>query len=97
MLDLRFIRENPDLVRKAIQDKGDKADLDRLLALDVTRREIIGAVENARAQQNKVTQQIAEMKKARQDATAVIAEMRGLSDQIRSLDDKLKGVEEEIY
>mgnify|MGYP000848947866 CR=1 FL=1 len=61
MLDLRFIRENPDLVRKAIQDKGDKADLDRLLALDVTRREIIGAVENARAQQNKVTQQIAEM------------------------------------
>ncbi len=97
MLDLRFIRENPEIVRKAIQDKGDKADLERLLALDVTRREIIGAVETARAEQNRVTLQIAEMKKAKADATAVIAGMRTLSDQIRSLDEKLKGVEEEIY
>jgi seryl-tRNA synthetase len=97
MLDLKFIRENSDLVRKAILDKGDKADLDRLLALDVTRREIIGAVETSRAQQNKVTVQIAEMKKAGADATAVIAEMRALADKIKELDEQLRGIEEEIY
>lgn len=97
MLDLKFIRENPEIVRKAIADKGDKADLDQLLALDVTRREIIGAVESARAEQNRVTQQIAEMKKAKSDASAVIAEMRALSDRIRELEEKLRAAEEAIY
>jgi seryl-tRNA synthetase len=97
MLDLKFIRENPDIVRQAILDKGDKADLDRLLALDVTRREIIGAVESARAEQNRVTQRIAEMKKAREDATAPITEMRGLGDRIKTLDEQLRTTEEEIY
>ncbi len=97
MLDLKFIRENPELVRKAIQDKGDKADLDGLLALDVKRREIIGEVESARARQNRVTLQIAEMKKAKQDAAAVIAEMRAVSDRIKELDEQLRDAEEKIY
>ncbi len=97
MLDLKFIRENPELVRKAIQDKGDKAHLDALLALDVKRREIIGEVESARAQQNKVTLQIAEMKKAKQDAAAVIAEMRAVSGRIKELDEQLRDAEEKIY
>ena len=97
MLDLKFIRENPGIVRKAIQDKGDKADLEQLLALDVTRRETIGAVETARAQQNRVTQQIAVMKKAKEDAASLIAEMRALGEQIKSLDEKLRVTEEDIY
>jgi len=96
MLDLKFIRENPELVRQAIINKNDKADLDGLLALDVKRREIIGQVESARAEQNKVTIKIAEMKKAKQDASAVIAEMRELSDRIKVLDNELKDVEERI-
>jgi len=97
MLDLKFIRENADLVRKAIAEKGDHADLDGLLAFDVQRREIIGAVESARAQQNKVTLQIAEMKKAKQDAAAVIAEMRAVSDRIRELEEQLREAEEKIF
>ncbi len=96
MLDLKFIRENPELVRQAIINKNDKADLDGLLALDVKRREIIGQVESARAEQNKVTIKIAEMKKAKQDASAVIAEMRELSDRIKVLDNELKDAEERI-
>ncbi len=97
MLDLKFIRENPEIVRKAINDKGDKADLDRLLALDVKRREIIGAVESARADQNRATQQIAEMKKVRADATALISEMRALGDRIKAFEEELKTAEEAIY
>jgi seryl-tRNA synthetase len=97
MLDLKFIRENVDSVRKAINNKNDKADLDGLLALDVHRREIIGQVESARSEQNKVTVRIAEMKKAGQDASRVIAEMRELSDRIKAFDEELKTVEEQIY
>ncbi|MDZ7370054.1 MAG: serine--tRNA ligase [candidate division KSB1 bacterium] len=97
MLDLKFIRENPEIVRKAIRDKRATVDLDAFLALDARRRELIGKVESARAEQNKVTQQISVMKKAGQDASAVIVEMGRLSDEIRSMNDELRSVEAELY
>ena len=97
MLDLKFIRENPDIVRKAVADKREKADVDALLALDVTRREMIADVESERAEQNKATQKISEMKKAGEDASEAIAEMRRLSDSIKEKNDQLKEVESEIY
>jgi seryl-tRNA synthetase len=56
MLDLKFIRDNADLVRQAIVNKHEKADVDALLALDITRRELIGAVESARADLGRVAE-----------------------------------------
>jgi seryl-tRNA synthetase len=97
MLDLKFIRENPERVRQAVANKREKADVDALLALDVKRREMIGDVESARAEQNKATQNIARMKKAGEDASEAIVEMRRLSDAIKEKNDLLKTVEEEIY
>ena len=97
MLDLKFIRENAELVREAIKNKREKADLDALLQLDVERRQIIGEVESARAQQNKVTAKIAELKKAGQDAGEIIAEMKELSARIKALDEKLRSIEKQIH
>ncbi len=97
MLDLKFIRENPDVVKKAVKDKREKADIDALLALDVKRREMITETETKRAQQNKVTQQIAELKKNKQDATDVIKEMRDLSDSIKAQAEELKDIEQKIH
>lgn len=96
MLDLKFIREHPDIVRNAIANKREKADLDALLQLDKKRRELIAEVESARAEQNKVTALIPEMKKRGEDASHVIAEMRALSDKIKKESDVLKAVESEI-
>ncbi len=96
MLDLKFVRENPDIVKSAIQNKGDHADVDALLNLDETRRELIGTVESKRAEQNKVTTQIAEMKKAKQYASAVIEAMRTLSADIKRLDEERRTVESDI-
>ncbi|NOY58745.1 MAG: serine--tRNA ligase, partial [Calditrichaeota bacterium] len=96
MLDLKFIRENTNLVRNAIKNKREKADLDALLQLDKKRRELIAEVESARAEQNKVTALIPEMKKRGKDASQVIAEMRALSDKIKKESDVLKSVESEI-
>ncbi|MBN1997087.1 serine--tRNA ligase [candidate division KSB1 bacterium] len=97
MLDLKFIRENSELVRKAIINKREKADVDDLLALDQKRRENISQVESARAEQNKITQRIAEMKKSGQDASATIAEMRDLSERIKNKTADLKQIEQDIY
>ena len=59
MLDLKFIRENPELVRQAIKNKNDKADIDRILELDAGRRGIISEVEQLKALRNSVTEEIA--------------------------------------
>ncbi len=53
MLDIKFIRENPNKVKKACEDKGIKCDVDAFLVLDVKRRGIMATVENLRASQNK--------------------------------------------
>lgn len=97
MLDLKYIRENADVVRQAVINKREKADVDALLDLDIKRRELIGTVESARAEQNKVTQKISDMKKAGQDASDVIADMRTMSDSIKSMNDELKQIEDKIY
>ena len=46
MLDLKFIRSNPDIVKEAAKNKGEKVDIDKILELDRKRRDIIGEVEN---------------------------------------------------
>ncbi|HPI74162.1 MAG TPA: serine--tRNA ligase [bacterium] len=97
MLDVKYIRENPEAVRQAVKDKGDHADVDGLLKWDAARREIIARAEAGRAEQNRVTQKVAEMKKAGQDASEIIAEMKALSDRIKAWDEELRAVEAQIY
>ena len=85
MLDLKFIREHSDAVRQMLQHRRSDAvaDLDRLLELDRQWRENLTHTQSLKAHQNKVSQQIAERKRANQDATETIAEMRALSQQIK--------------
>ncbi len=97
MLDLKFIRENPDVVRWAIRSKREKADLDRLLELDEQRRKLLAEVEALKHKRNVVSQEIAAKKKAGEDASDVIREMQGVAERIKALDDQLKAVEKAIY
>ncbi|MBD3402342.1 serine--tRNA ligase, partial [candidate division GN15 bacterium] len=59
MLDLKFIRENPDLVKQAIANKNEKADIDEVLALDQRRRDILQEVEQLKATRNTASAEIA--------------------------------------
>ncbi|HTY08628.1 MAG TPA: serine--tRNA ligase [Candidatus Edwardsbacteria bacterium] len=97
MLDPKFVREHIDIVKKAIADKGEKADLGPFLELDARRREILQRVEALKAQRNTVSDQIAQLKKAKSpDADARIAEMREVGDKIKAFDEELRGVEEKL-
>ncbi len=96
MLDLRFIRENPDLVKAGIARKNEKADIDDILELDRKRREIIREVEQLKAGRNKMSADIAARKKDGQPADDAIAEMRRVGQQIASLDSDLREVEKEF-
>lgn len=96
MLDLKFIRANADIVRDAVANKGEKADIDRILELDKKRRDIIGEVEKLKSERNAVTAEIARMKKAGDDASELISDMKSMGDKIAGLDEELREVESEI-
>ena len=86
MLDLAFIREHPDLVRRTIREKGDRADLDRLLALDAERRKALAEFESLRAEQNRVSKEIAARKKRKEPAEDLLERMRAVAEKVKSLE-----------
>ena len=96
MLDIKYIRENPDKVKKGIAAKNEKDRVDDVLQLDEERRDIIGQVEELKAKRNKVSSQIPQMKKSGEDTTTVLAEMKEVSDKISEFDKKQRDVEEQL-
>ncbi len=96
MLDMKRIREVPELVRQGVQNKNEKADVDAVLAIDRRRRDIIAEVEQLKNTRNVVSQEIAQLKKEKQDADGKIAEMKGVSDTIKQLDEELRAVDEDL-
>ena len=96
MLDLKFIRENPELVKQGIINKNEKDRVDEILTLDEKRRKIISEVEELKAKKNQVSAKIPQMKKAGEDTTQIFAEMKTVSDKITELDNQLKEVENEL-
>ena len=97
MLDLKFIREQPDAVRAGVTRKGeDPARVDDVLALDSRRRELVQRTESLKSRKNTVSADVAKLKAARANADALITEMRAVADEIKSLDDQLRTVEEQL-
>ncbi|CUT04111.1 serine--tRNA ligase [Candidatus Chrysopegis kryptomonas] len=96
MLDLKFIRESPDIVKRAIELKKEKDCVDEILKLDERRRELIKKGDALKARRNDVTEEIANLKKQGKDASELIEEMRKVSDEIKKIDSELKEVESQL-
>ncbi len=93
MLDLKFVRANPDIVIEALAKRGGKISLDSFLSLEEERRSLLADVEEKKARRNTVSKEIGKMKQAGQDASSIMAEMRQLGDEISAMDNRLKEVE----
>ena len=85
MLDLKFIRENPDSIRTMLEQRKMTASLDQLLEIDRQWRTAVAEVETFRNHQNTVSKKIAELKRSKQDSSELISEMKGLSQNIKRL------------
>ena len=93
MLDIKFIRENPDLVREALQKRQFSEPIDDILALDERRRSLLTEVEALRARRNEVSKQIG---KTGEKPPQVIEEMRQMGDRIKALDEQVGAIEEQL-
>ncbi|WP_312652294.1 serine--tRNA ligase [Aminipila sp.] len=97
MLDIKKIREEYEAVKESVERRG-KGDfgLSNVPALDEKRRAILAKVEAMKNKQNQDSKEIPILKKAGKDTTALMAEMKTLSDEIKELDSEVSGVEEEL-
>ena len=96
MIDLKLLRENPAVVRKALEDRGSVADLDGILKLDNGRRDLVFKADELKRERNEVSQKIAALKKAGENASELIEEMRVVADNITSLDARIREKDDQI-
>jgi seryl-tRNA synthetase len=96
MLDLKFVRENLDLISKIFKQRDYELDLSRFQSLDEKRRSILTTLEGLRYQRNKVSDHIAAMKKVGEDASSVISEMKAVSKKIKELEAELPEITDEL-
>lgn len=97
MLDIKKIKENPEEVKALLRAKEVDCDaqVDRILELDLQRRDLIASTEAKKAEQNKVSKEIPQLKKAGQDVAPIFQKMTTLKGEIAENDDKLRGIEAE--
>ncbi len=97
MLDIRKIREDYEEIRKSIESRGQGSyNIERIPELDEKRRSILSTVEQMKNKQNVDSKAIPAMKKEGKDTTALMAEMKQLSEEIKKLDGELAVIEEDI-
>lgn len=96
MLDIKRIRENPEEVKAALARRKEEVDIDGVLTLDAERRELLYEVEQLKSKQNTVSKQIPALKKEGKDTAPIFAEMKELSEQVKALDDKVRGIDEAL-
>jgi seryl-tRNA synthetase len=89
MLEIKFVSQNLSAVRKALEVRNYRADLDTFKKCDDDRRTMLQEIESLRHQRNVVSDRIAEMKKAGENAQTPVVEMRAVSSRIKDLEKKL--------
>jgi seryl-tRNA synthetase len=96
MLELKFVRDNTEAVRKAAQDRNLDIPLEELLQFDQRRRSLLTGLEEKRAHHKRGNKEIGERVRAGDDATALRQEMGALSDEIKSLETEVDGLDAQM-
>ena len=96
MLDLRFVRSNLDLITNMLKDRGYDLDLCKFQSLDEKRRSILASLEELRYRRNKASDQIAAMKKAGEDTSSLISEMKIVSGEVKEIEAELPEIVDQL-
>ncbi|MFA5143618.1 MAG: serine--tRNA ligase [Candidatus Omnitrophota bacterium] len=96
MLDLKFIRDNPQIVKDALKARNSKLDIGELLKLDEERRKLLVDVETLKAERNKANDEITVLIKARKNPKEIIDKMKVVSQKVTDLDKKVGEIDEKL-
>lgn len=95
MLDIKFIRSNPDAVRESLRKRRSSLQLDQFLAIDQKRRDLLLETERLKARRNQASTEVSRMKKEGQTSEELMAELGAMSARIKELDDELKAIDQQ--
>jgi seryl-tRNA synthetase len=95
MIDMKFIRENTEIIRESLKNRNSSYDLDGLLKADESRRELLQEAETLKKEKNDQSALIGKYKREGKDAAKLLEEMGKVSEKIKELDEKIAKVEEE--
>ena len=96
MLDIKYLRENTELVRRKMLERGQEIDFAPFINAEKRRRDILQEVEALRGERNKASKEIGALKKEKKDASELVAKMASISERIKGLDAELAQVEADI-
>jgi len=96
MLDLKFIRSNPDVVGQALARRRAKVDLGAFNAMDEARRALIQEAEALKAERNTVSKEVGQRKRTGEDAADLMARMGQVGERIKALDEELREVDAKV-
>jgi seryl-tRNA synthetase len=96
MLEIKFVRQNMELLGKALSDRGESIDLASFSQIDEQRRAVLLELEELRHRRNVVSEEIAKLKKSGNDADSLVLKMREVSARVKELSTLLSQVDEKI-
>lgn len=96
MLDLKYIRSNPEKVQEGLNKRSKDISIEPLLELDEKRRKLLADVEKLKATQNQKSKEIPKLKKEGKDVTELMDSLRKMSDKIKQMDSEVKEIEDEM-
>ncbi len=96
MIDLKLLQKNPEVMVAALEARSSSIDMAEFSALDARRRELLTKVEGLKSERNKASGEVAKAKRAGEDASAIIAQLGSVSDEIKALDIETEAVKEQL-
>ena len=94
MIDLKLLRENPELIRETIQKRGAEVDLDEIINLDKSRRACITELQELKQQRNALSEEIGKLKRQGQQPEKLMEQARLLADGVKTKEDDCRKIEE---
>ncbi len=96
MLEIKFVRDNLSTVQRSLGTRGVAVEMEAFEQLDAKRREVLLEIENLRHRRNVVSEQIADMKRRKEETDALVVDMRDVSGRIKELDGSLSEIESNL-
>lgn len=96
MLDIKFIRKNPELVTKSLKKRGSDLDMNHFIEMDEKRRQVIQQTEELKMQRNQASAKVAQAKKNGKSADDLFAGLAELSAKIKESDQTLKEIDHQV-
>jgi seryl-tRNA synthetase len=98
VIDIRLLRESPDAVRTALARRGPKYDaaITEIIGVDRTNRERLTALEQLKAERNRGSEEVARLKKAKQDAARLLQDLKGVSDRIATSEQAFRETDDQL-